>query len=405
MWLRLASWGWDQPQTTIEGREHVRRSQLLAWIALGILFAGLLLLPLGDGDTAALTAVAVTELGLVIAVVLNRRGYVNASGTLITVLIIGAVFGGLVGETAGLALDNLPSYDLLAVAVIVAASILPRRSAFVVALVNAALISLDFWFQPHATDLATELNSYPSVLIGSVSLLARPVALQIVIAVVAFLWVRGTDNALHRADQAEELAALEHAIAEERRALERDVQSLLMTHVRVSNGDFNARPGQMQSRELWQVASSLNNLLNRLQKLAQADFQLHRAEQEMQRLIAAVQDMQSGRQPIWPAPSGSIIDPLIMLLAQGRPGPGSSPMDYDQTGMRAPVPHQAPSGPNGERQEGWQSPPWSQPASQPPRSAGQYPAGWSDSVSGPVDHDSPELPWWLDPDSAHDRRS
>ncbi|HKB46492.1 MAG TPA: hypothetical protein VKC57_02275, partial [Ktedonobacterales bacterium] len=312
--------------------ERARRSRLASWIILGLFVADAALLPLGIGDTGSEAAVLILALGLVSATVLNHAGQVGFAGALIALLITAGAIGAVVSYPAGLTLDALPAFDLMAVSVLVAASLLPRRAAFIVAAINIALITTDFVTQPHAADLKHELADatlYPSPTVATIALLARPIALQIILSVVAYLWVRGTDDAIRRADRAEEIAALEHKIAEQKRQLDYGVQQILQTHIRAANGDFGARAPLGQDNALWQISSSLNNLLARLQRAGNAEYRLQRTEEELQRLAAALQDAQSGRRPIWPAPSGTSVDPIIEIIT------GSSRRSPMRTGWLA----------------------------------------------------------------------
>ena len=310
-WLRLTSSGWDSPQRTIEEREKARRSRLTSWIIFGLLIADLLLIPVGSGDPSTLGAVAVVGFGLLFAAALNRSGFVSFAGGLIVLLICAGVMASLVSLPDGLDVFSLPAYDLMAIAVVVAASLVSRGAAFAVAGLNVALIIVDFFLQTHASDLVQSVQTY-----GTLAILARPIALQVILAVVAYLWVRGTDEAIRRADRAEEIAAMEHAIVEQKRQLDIGVQQILDTHVRVANGDFSARAPTTQDNVLWQIAASLNNLLSRLQKSGQAEHQLRRTEEEVYRLASAIRDAQSGRRPIWPAPTGTAADRILELLAR-----------------------------------------------------------------------------------------
>ncbi len=338
-WLRLASWGWQYPLHTVADRERARRSRLAAWVILGLFIADAVILPIGIGDPGSEAAVLILAVGLVGAVLLNRGGHVGLTGALISALIILAATGAVVAYPLGLTLDALPAFDLLAIATVIAASVLPRRAAFVVAAINIALIVAVFFLMPHAVDLRTELNDktlYPTPLVASLALLARPIALQVILAVVAYLWVRGTDDAIRRADRAEEVAALEHTIVEQKRQLDIGIQQILQTHIRVANGDFSARAPLGQDNILWQISSSLNNLLARLQRSGNAEYRMQRTEEELQRLAAALRDAQAGRRPIWPAPSGTAVDPVIEIItgANRRSLPPQSSVDRDMENYR-----------------------------------------------------------------------
>ncbi|HEX8995413.1 MAG TPA: hypothetical protein VF812_05245 [Ktedonobacterales bacterium] len=296
-------------------RESVRRSQLTAWILLGLLVADLLLIPAGNGDPATLTAVAAVGVGILISIVLNRFGRTSAAGILLIVLIVGADLGAISGAQGGMQVVDLPAYDLLVIAIIISASILPPASAFVVAALNVLLIIGHFLIQPHATDLAQQVNS-----LGTVTLLARPVALQVVIAAVSFLWVRGTQEQIRRADRAEEIARLESVVAEQKRALDVGVEQLTQAFVRAANGDYNVRINIPRQNPLWSLGAQMNTFVQRLQQAGQASFELERTRQEAFRLISALDDWRAGRMPLWPAPSGTVLDAIIQRLSGGSRG-------------------------------------------------------------------------------------
>lgn len=322
-WLRLTSSGWDRPQVDVHQREVARRSRLASWIILGLIIMLLALLPAGSSDMPTLVAIVFAFLGVLVAAVLNRAGLVTVAGSLLVVLVILGVMGAIVSATPGLDTIYLPAYDLLAIGVIIGASILPRIAAFVIAFINVAVIVVDFSAQRHTGDLVTQIHND-----GVLAILARPIALQVIIATVAYLWVRGADEAIKRADRAEEIARLEHAVAEQRRQIEVAAQQLLETHVRAANGDYGARANITQDNLLWQVGVSLNNLLARLQKSGQAEYMLRRTDEELRRLAMAIDDAQAGRRPIWPAPTGTSAD-LILERITGRghsqPAPGGYP--------------------------------------------------------------------------------
>ena len=350
-WLRLASWGAEVAPRSFEEREHARKSRLAAYIILGILIVILLLIPLGLGDpTGSLLPLIGAGVGVLICVLFNRLGNVSAAAILLILIINAAVLASLVGQSGGLTVDSLPAFDLLVISVVVGASLLPGLAAFLVAAINIGAICLAFFLLPHAPDLEHELTD-PSVLGGGtlaiVALLSRPIALQIIIAVVAFLWVRGTDQAIRRADRAEEIASLEHTLADQKRQLDIGIQQILQTHVRAANGDYTARAPLGQDNILWQIASSLNNLLSRLQRSGQAEHQLRRTDEEIRRLAAAIDDAQAGRKPIWPAPTGTAAD---LILERIRGGRRSAPQPVVQEQPQASQPM---SGFPGDPRSGW----------------------------------------------------
>lgn len=329
MWLRLTSYGWDKPQVRRDAQDLTRRSRLTSYIIAGLLVVLLVLIPAGIGDPATTAAIAIGLVVVFVAGALNRIGQVSVAGALLVALIIGAVFGVILTAPGGLDTIYLPAFDLLAMAVVIAASVMPPEAVILIGLVNSGLIAADFFLQPHTGDLIKQVD-----LQGPVAMIVRPIALNIIIAVVAFLWARGVREQIRRADRAEEIAKLEHDIAEQKRQLDVGVQQILQTHIRVANGDYSARAPLDQSNVLWQIASSLNNLVSRLQRSGQAEFQFQRTNQEIQRLRDALLQARSGRQPIWPAPTGTAVDELLEVIVgpsrplpppgSGRSGPGGT---------------------------------------------------------------------------------
>jgi hypothetical protein len=299
-----------------------------------------------------------------------------AAAILLIVIINGAILASLVGQTKGLTLDLLPAFDLLVISVVVGASLLPRGAAFLLAALNTAMIILVFQYVPHAPDLVHEIAD-PTLIGGGtlavIALLARPIALQIIIAIVAYLWVRGTDEAIRRADRAEEIAALEHTLADQKRQLDMGIQQILQTHVRAANGDYTARAPLGQDNILWQIASSLNNLLSRLQRSGQAEHQLNRTNEELRRLAASIDDAQAGRKPIWPAPTGTAAD---LILERIRGGRRAAPQAVIQEQHPDSGPSQPMSGfPGGPRSA------WPDAIAQQMPPAQRPPSGWPDQMA------------------------
>lgn len=336
-WVRVTSYDFGGRQRTIEERERIRRSQLASWILLSFLIVDTLLIPIGLSDPGTLAAIGVVFVGLLAGILFNRIGKITLVGWLVVALVDVGVMASLLSAGTGLTVDSLPAYDLMLAAVVIAASILGPASAIVVSAINIILICGDFFVQPHAQDLVTDLAGYPNVSDGVLALLGRPVGLHLIITVVAILWVVGADRAIRRADRAEEIAQLEHAVAEQRRQLEVGVTQLLQTHVRLANGDFSARaPTLQRDNMLWQVTVSLNNLIGRMQRLAFADVQMQRAAEEAQRLLVALREAQAGRQPHWPELSGTFVDPLVQFFHAA--SSGSSVLDSQA------LPHGRPTG-------------------------------------------------------------
>jgi hypothetical protein len=264
--------------------------------------------------------------GLVVAAaagVLNRLGRVTVAGLLVIALAELPLVG--VHATAGrLDLLHLGAFYLMVGTELVAASVLAPWTVFAVAVVNSALIVGSILLLPHTPRFAQALasNDAQQAIFG-------PVLMQLIVAVVAYLWARSTVSALRRADRAEEIAALERREVERTHELEEGVHQLLDVHVQLANGNFGVRAPAVRNPSLWQIGSSLNNLIARFARLAQTDFALRRTAEESHRLANAIRSARAGKQMPLPAPSGTPVDEVVAALreTQGTPS-GSAPWGY-----------------------------------------------------------------------------
>ena len=297
-WLRLTSAGWDQPQETIEQRERLRRSRLTGWIILGLLGTLVAFLPAGIHDPPSVAAMGIAVVGLALAAALNRHGYVSAAGVVLVGLMCGAVIGIIIAAPGGkITLVYLPAYDILALPVVIGASILPRGASFIIAAADIALIYGDLLLQPKAADLQAQINIYGLVGIGG-----RAVAIQIILAVVAYLWVRGTDEAVRRADRAEELRASEQRFAEAEAAWAREVSFFVQRMIEALSALANGREGLVilpADHPLHEQATFINAQLKQFHRLKQAskthDEQVAPAAG---RLLSVLQRMNDGQATI-----------------------------------------------------------------------------------------------------------
>lgn len=397
-WVVLTGPGDDAPQRTLEQRSRLRRARLSSVVMFGMLVLAVGILPLGlkDPTHATLGADAVLVLAVLFAAVLNRFGQVTFAALVLVAVLLFAIAGAVLGAV-NLDFIYLPAFDLLALVIAVAAAVLPRRLMWLAALAAIAFIVVDMFLQPRTPELDAFVATN-----GVYALMARPILLVLVTAILLHLLSWSLENEVRRADRAEEIAAMEHTIVEQKRQLDIGVQQILDTHVRVANGDFSARAPTTQDNVLWQIAASLNNLLSRLQKSGQAEHQLRRTEEEIYRLASAIRDAQSGRRPIWPAPTGTAADRILELLArpamrepQGPPPalppqrPGSFPSEpasgyFPNAG---PPPPQMPQYPPQMPQYPPQMPQQQWPDLRPP-SASPSPSPFSNPWALPADQES-----------------
>jgi hypothetical protein len=148
-------------------------------------------------------------------------------------------------------------------------------------LINILFIIAVILLQPRAPAFSMLLASGMAL-----NVIAQPIALQLIVAVVTYLWVRSAQRAIARADRAEEIAELKQREAERTHQLETGIQQLLQTQVRAANGDLTTRTNLSQENLLWKVGVSLNMLLTRLQKASREASRTEYENQQLRREVA-----------------------------------------------------------------------------------------------------------------------
>jgi hypothetical protein len=431
-WLDLTAPRWPRGPISFAERQRLRKAELTSLSILAV--AGFLIALISNSlaDPSTGQAVGTMAVGLLIAAVLNRTGRTKAWRTsvaayLVPGLMMALLIGAILQAAGGLRLIWLPAYDLLALPIFIVSLTGHRRSPWIFCLFAIAFIVADFALQPHALITAAGADhfddiAYETTIFGQWGMVNRHIALCFFAALVGWLGARSVEGAIRRADRAEELAALEHQLADQKRQLDVGIQQLLQTHVRAANGDFTARAPLRQENVLWQIASSLNNLLSRMQRTAQAEHQLVRTEEELRRLAAAIDDAQAGRPPLWPAATGTAADLILERIARGqrrRPAPGTPSEQGQMAGFgytpgsqgwpslsSQPMSH-APFGPGQPSSQpfgpsGYGQMPSSQPLGQPPYSADRWqpPAAPYPGPQGPMGQMEapPSSPWILPQD-------
>ncbi|HEU5377293.1 MAG TPA: hypothetical protein VFV38_17835 [Ktedonobacteraceae bacterium] len=310
-------------QRDFESREAFRRGRLTS-LALFILvslttFYVTVNIIHRHNDWLAFLAAEAVNLALATgAAMLNRRGHLLGAVCLLVVIFDGGLAAALLFVKGGLGLINLPVFDLLIGSELIVVSLLGPFSVFLMALLNSILVILLALYTHHNPDLAHYAIRSG---MGMAMIIARPILVQFGVAVVTALWVESALRALKRADQAETVAALEHAIAEyersqaaQKRSLEQGIQYLVDTQRQVANGNLNARVPITQDNVLWPVAISFNNLLTRFQHVQKDAEQLQQLYREMPRLVNAIRDAKRSRRSVALTRGGTLLDALIVEL-------------------------------------------------------------------------------------------
>jgi len=206
----------------------------------------------------------------------------------------------------------LPMLDLLVLPELFAVSLLPPVAVFIDALVHIifAVAALTFLL-PQTTELKAILHTT-----AIQDALARPIVIQILVAVITYLWVRSATQAIERADRATSIAMLERdmaeqgvQIAEEKGQLEASIRQIVTVHARAANGDYSVRVPLIEGNALWEIAGALNNLLARLQRSRQDTMQLQRIYEAIGRFLQARNQAQNNLIP-WRR-TGTPIDTIV----------------------------------------------------------------------------------------------
>lgn len=311
-WYGMTALSEGVNDTSFYKRETVRKSQLLSIVLFYYTIVVIVFLPcclfLRNPN------IAWADGGLIISaftgLILNRYGYTGFAAVIIVAMYELMLSLALVMLTP-LDEPSIQLYDLYIMAELLAVSLLPARSVFIVAFINSMIILASLTIQPHLAAMNLDLHSQ------FIPLMIRPIALQFIVAGVSYVWVRSTTKAIARADRAEMVATLEHALGDQKHELEEGIEQILKTHVAVANGNFNARAPLTQDNALWQIARALNILLVRLQRAVQAERELQRVEHAVSLSVQVIQQSEQLHQPSRLPFTQTTLDPLIAVL-QGK---------------------------------------------------------------------------------------
>ncbi len=316
-------------------RERLRRAGLTSYMAPVVFFAPLLLLQQAS-NLATLVSIVTMMVIACIAVIFNRLGKQTVAALLIVLSMDIVIEGSLLTASGGLSTGWLLTFDLFVVPLIAVGVLLSRRYVWIFMVVHIACILGDFFLMPHAPDLQLLIQYWH----GPAVAFARPIIIQLGAALLCFIEVRSTDEAITRADQAEELARLREEVANEKRALELGIQEILRTLTNAANGHYSAHSILSKDNVLWRISSTLNTLFHRLQNARKHEITVHQAVQDTERLVEAIRAAKKGLYPGWPHPSGGILDPLLLEFREPTPptrplSPSSPSLPLEKPGSRS----------------------------------------------------------------------
>ena len=340
-WYSISAPGSVSADASLEQREVARRGRVASLILPVIIVLVLLPVPTALGNPVLLFTLALVFLLDLIALFgLNKAGHVTAAGILVVIGIELGVGTSVLTFPGGLGPSNLPLFDLMVQALVVAVAMLAPPIVFLIAGINSLFIIIVL----HSNLPNPDLAHIVATNVGSI--LPPPITLQIAIAWFTFVLLRSTNQAIRRADKAEELATLSQKNLElQQRELERThqieqgIEYMLAAMVRFTNGDVQARAPKSQDNVLWKIGRSLNILLARQKDYLRKSWELEQARKQidvlqtrLQRSSSPYGDSEQTREAAMrlqeairiarrrgttialPSPSGTIIDEIAMEL-------------------------------------------------------------------------------------------
>ncbi len=282
---------------SLERREIVRRGRVASLILPVIIALVILPIPTAFGNPILLsTLILVLSLDVVALFGLNRAGHVTAAGILV---VIGVELGlgvSILTFPGGFGPSNLPLFDLMVQSLVVAVAMLAPSIVFLVAVINGIFIVAVLRSNILTSDLAKLVTT------DAGRIVIQPITLQIAIAWLTFVLLRSTNQAIRRADRAEELAELaqqnlelQQREIERTHQIEQGIEQILAAMVRFANGDSSVRAPESQDNVLWKIGRSLNNLLARLKDYHRKSYELEQARKEIASLYKSFQTTASAQ--------------------------------------------------------------------------------------------------------------
>jgi hypothetical protein len=267
----------SEPDAHFTQRESVRHSKLATLtIPLVLLFLLTLLPQAIISKNSVMTIALSVSLGVgICALLLNWRGLVKTAGilTLIVVYTVGTFT--MLHYPDGLTASDLYLLNLTIIPDILVLAFFSANRLLPIVCINAMQTWAILLFGPHDSTVTHLLHTAP------IEIFSHIYAIQLITAIVLYLWARSTEHALAHAKQTKEPEICakherewQKQELEKKHRLDDGIQQILQTHVAVANGDLNARAPLLKEHELWQVASALNNLIARHQKLSYAERKL-----------------------------------------------------------------------------------------------------------------------------------
>ena len=356
-WLDLTAPPRPGGSVSLAERERIRKAELTSYSILAVFTLLLILVSYTLTQPSARIAIIAMAVGLCIAAVLNRFGWTRTAAYLVPSLLMAVIMVAIVMASGGLSYPWLITYDLLAIPIFLASITLDRRAPWVLAPIALAFVLWDFATQRHSIiNIPGVTNfdhiAYTQLTVGWWGMVNRHVALIFFAAFFSWLGARSVEQAIARADRAEEIARLEETLAqaETQRTEQLNVfiQELIDAFVAQANGveQYLQLPAD---HPMGSTVHFLNQRLKRLREVGQDEAWRARQLQAAARLLdERLTQIAAGAQPpttLHPSSFHTGVPPVDHLAALFY-----KIMEQQSMGIHPPGP--APSGPLGQAPSG-----------------------------------------------------
>ncbi len=279
-------------------------------------------------------------LSLLIAMIFNRSGKTRIASILVVVMIEVGMLLTIIGVPhEQLSSFNLPIFALFIQPLLIAASLFPVELVFPLAAYHIACIFLAITFMPKTAELIGHIQHMPYTAYGI------PITLQVITALISFIWVRSAYEEMHRAETAEEVTRLTQALADQmlvaadrQEELERNIEIIHATLIEVSNGSYQQQIPLTQQDILWPLARSLNTLINHTRSYREQSKRFEQIDKLLSSLASELRQHRTGQKhgQITVTNSGTGLDLLTvelrnLLQAITPPAPVAQPLPDTET--------------------------------------------------------------------------
>lgn len=390
------------PRDVVRALERVRRHRLVQIVSLGVLVPALLLVPGAFSDKGldlpTLIGVLAALFGAGLAFVLNRFNLVSTASYVLIVGLLAAVAWDIASKPlsqTGLDLNDLRLYGFFVLPVLLSGVLTGRRGPFIIAGIAIAFTVASLLLLPRTATLQAYWDGRYQYAPGmSYDVVALPVAILILTGVAAWLGADSVQRALLGASRADALAAANERILAQareielaRRRLQDGIGHMQYVHNAFARGQYDAR-ARVPEGELLPLALSLNQLLDRLQRLAREQDQRLRMEQGVHELATALKRMRAGEVYVPPDYTGTPLDEVLVEMATLRPPAPAGP----SRPFAAPGPYGAQPARPGAMQRPYGAPdPFADAAAFPPSPPSRAP-GWASASPGGLTGGVPDAP-------------